>query len=176
MNLWLNVIGFQLVWMITVGGAARGLWWAGLPALALFAVWQWRVSRVPKSDFKLVLIAALLGFGVDSAFAASQWLHYQAPLPWPSLAPVWIVVLWMGFALTLNHSMQFLRGRTLWAIVFGAIGGPVAYVAADRVWGAVQFEQPDWRVLIALGIAWAVVTPMLVASAWHMARREEVTS
>jgi hypothetical protein len=174
MNLWINVIGFQIVWMVTVGGAARGIWWAGLPVLALFAAWQWRVSRVPKADFKLVVIAALLGFGIDSAFAASQWLHYQAPLPWPSFAPVWILVLWMGFALTLNHSMRFLRGHHLWAIAFGAIGGPVAYVAADRLWGAVQFEQPHWHVVVALGVAWAVVTPLLVASARHLARNEEL--
>ena len=34
MNILINVIGYQIVWMVTVGGAARGIWWAGLPVLA----------------------------------------------------------------------------------------------------------------------------------------------
>jgi hypothetical protein len=174
MNFWINLLGFQLVWMVTVGGAARGLWWAGLPVLAVFALWQWRVSRVPKSDMKLVAIAAVLGFAIDSAFAAAQWLHYQSPLPWATLAPVWILVLWVAFALTLNHSMQFLRGKMLWAVLFGAAGGPIAYLIADHVWGAVRIEQPGWPVLVALAIAWAVVTPALVECGRRLSRAEEV--
>ena len=174
MNFWINIIGFQLVWIITVGGAAHGLWWAGLPVLALFALWQRRVSHVPRADLKLVLIAALLGFAVDSAFAASQWLQYQAALPSPMLAPVWIVVLWISFALTLNHSLQFLRGRHVWAVLFGAVGGPVAYLLAGRGWGALNFGRPDWHVLLALALAWALVTPLLVAWADRLARNEAV--
>ncbi len=173
MNFWINIIGFQLVWTITVAGAGRGLWWAGIPVLIAFAAWQWRVSDVPRADLKLVVLAALIGFVVDSAFAASQWLHYASAQPWPLLAPVWIVVLWMGFALTLNHSMQFLRGRWLLATGFGAIGGPVAYYAAHHVWGAVRFDAPNWLVFGALAIAWAAVTPLLVASAVCFARNEQ---
>lgn len=174
MKLWMNIIGYQLVWMTTVGGAAHGLWWAGMPVLAVFAAWQWRASSVPWADLKLVLIAAVIGFAVDSAFAASQLLHYQTPLPSTLLAPIWILVLWMGFALTLNHSMQFLRGHMVWAVAFGAIGGPVAYLAADRFWGAVRFDQPMWQVIVALALAWAIVTPVLVASADHLSRAEAV--
>jgi hypothetical protein len=174
MNFWINLFGFQLVWVVTVSGAARGLWWAGLPVLAVFALWQWRVSRVPRSDMKLVVIAAVLGFAIDSAFAAAQWLHYQSPLPWPMLAPVWILVLWVAFALTVNHSMRFLRGRMLWAVLLGALAGPIAYLIADHVWGAIRIEQPGLPVLAALALAWAVVTPALVECGRRLAREEEV--
>lgn len=174
MNFWINLLGYQLIWIVTVGGAARGLWWAGLPVLAVFGLWHWHVSRVPKSDLKLVIIAGVLGFAIDSVFAATQSLHYQAPLPSPSFAPVWILILWVAFALTLNHSMLFLRGKLLWAMLFGAIGGPIAYLIADRVWGAVRIEQPDWQVLLALALAWAVVTPALVEAGRRLTRDEEL--
>jgi len=176
MNLWLNIVGFQLVWTVTVAGAGRGLWWLGMPVLLVFAAWQCRVSKVPVADLKLVVIAAVLGFAIDSVFASMHWLQYASPRPWPLLAPVWIVVLWMGFALTLNHSMHFLRGRLVLAVLFGAVGGPVAYIAADRLWGAVRFDTPGWPALLALGLAWAVVTPVLVASAMRLARDEEAVA
>ncbi len=175
-NSWANFIGFQLVWLATVAGAGNGLWWAGVPVLALFAAWQYRVSRVPRADCKLVVLAAVLGFGVDSAFAASRWLEYSSAQPSAQLAPVWIIVLWMGFALTLNHSMQFLRGRYLLAILLGALSGPLAYLAAERLWGAVRFEAPQGPVLLALAIAWAVVTPLLVAISLRWASAENPTA
>ena len=174
MNLALNVIGFQLVWWTTVGGAARGLWWAGVPALALFALWQWHASPVRHSDLKLVLIAALTGFVTDSALAATDWLQYRAPSPWPWAAPVWIVVLWMAFALTLNHSMRFLRGHFGWAVLFGGICGPLAYVIAERIWGAVQLGPPLPAALAAIALGWALATPLLTTSAHRLARSEKV--
>lgn len=176
MNIWANIIGFQLVWLAAVAGAGQGLWWAGLPVLALFAAWQYRVSRVPRADCKLVLLAALLGFGVDSAFASAQWLEYSSAQPWPLLAPIWIVVLWMGFALTLNHSMTFLRGRYLLAMLLGALSGPVAYLVAERVWGAVRIDTPQGPVLLALALAWAIVTPLLVAISVQWTRAENAAA
>ena len=72
---WLpNVVGFQIVWIAAVGGAARGWWWAGPLALLIFASIQLPISRWRVADLKLMLIAAALGFAVESLWVQLGWI------------------------------------------------------------------------------------------------------
>lgn len=166
MKAWLpNAISFQLVWLATVAGAARGWWWAGPVALIAFAAWQLPLSRGPRADALLMLGTAALGFSIDTLWVRLELMRFITPLPSTTLAPVWIVALWMGFALTLNHSLAALKHRLWLAALLGLIGGPIAYGVAEGAWAAVEFSQPAWIALAALGLAWATVTPLLLMAA-----------
>lgn len=160
MNLWINAACYQATWLVAIGGAARGWWWLGPLVATLFAIWQLRVSLRYRADALLLLYAVLAGFAVDSAFAASGLVSYNAPVPWPQLAPVWIVALWASFALTLNHSLAYLQTHLRLAAALGAIGAPLAYAAAAR-WGALALVQPATTTLFLLAATWAVLTPAL---------------
>ena len=70
--------------------------------------------------------------------------------------------LWVGFALTLNHSLYPLKTRPIWAGMLGLTGGPLAYWLAEHSYSAVKLAAPLWLVLIALAVAWALVTPLLL--------------
>jgi hypothetical protein len=158
-----NIVGFQLVWLACVSGAGNGLIWAG-PAVALmFSVMMLRYGGKAADDLRLLAIAVLLGFALDSAFAASDWLRYANSWPWRHASPVWIWAMWAGFALTLNHSLAFLRDRPWLAAGFGLLGGPVAYWAAAEAFDAVRFGAPTAWVLIALALSWAASLPLLFA-------------
>jgi hypothetical protein len=160
-----NALCFQLVWLASVGGAARGWWWAGPLAVVAFAAWQLPTSRWPRADLLLMFGAAVLGFLIDTLWVRLDLMRFTTPLPWSGLAPVWIVALWMGFALTLNHSLAGLK-RHLWlAAALGVVGGPLAYGVAERAWHAVQFAQPSWIAYAALALAWGAVTPLLLVAA-----------
>jgi hypothetical protein len=76
------------------------------------------------------------------------------------LAPYWIVAMWVLFATTLNVGMRWLRRSTAIAAVAGAIGGPLAFFAGASI-GAVELVSPAIA-LIAIGIGWAVMLPLLV--------------
>mgnify|MGYP002777180360 CR=1 FL=1 len=158
----LNAIFFQMTWVASVGGAAQGYWWAGLVALTLFAVWQFRVTQWPRADFALMCLACLLGLVIDSAFIQMGLLRFTDPVPFAELAPIWILGMWMGFALTLNHSLRWFRRRLLLGAVFGLIGGPLAYYVAEKQFEAVRFIGEPWIVLATLGLTWAVATPVLL--------------
>jgi hypothetical protein len=158
-----NLVGFQLVWVAAVFGAAQGLWWPGVFALLLFAGWQLGVNRDWRSDAMLVAIAAVAGFAIDSLWVQLGWMNFASPLPWPQLAPVWIVAMWAGFALTLNHSMALFKEHLWLAALFGLIGGPFAYWIAASAWHAVVID--GWLPYLGLGLAWAVVTPALLVMA-----------
>ena len=158
-----NVLGFQAVWMASIAGAGRGLAWAGPVAAVLFVAAMLTFGGKAREDLRLLAITLPIGFLLDSAFAASGWLRYAEPTPWATAAPVWIWSLWAGFALTLNHSMGFLRERPWASAAFGLAGGPLAYWTAAGAFEAVSFGVPVPWAMAALAIGWAAVLPLLFA-------------
>jgi hypothetical protein len=151
---WLNVIASQLLWLAAVACAAHGYWWLGPLAFLAFALVQLAPRYRARGDVMLMLMALPVGLVVDSTMAATGLLHYASPVPSMHYAPVWILALWMGFALTFNHSLAWLMHRPAAATVLGAIVGPLSYWFASRSWGAVGFTEPLGKVLITLGLLW----------------------
>lgn len=175
MKVWANAVGYQVVWFAAVWGAAVGAWWMAPLALLPFALWY--LSRPDRRiDACLMAVAVLVGTALDSALAASDLVAYASAVPSPHAAPVWIVAIWAAFALTLRHSFRFLHGRMLLAAALGAIGAPLAYVAAARGWHAVAFPRGTMPAVIALGLGWLAALPTLIALAQRFERTRPLRS
>ena len=159
--IWINAILFQFVWMITVGCAARGLWWAGPLAVGAFAAYQIACGGHARADALLILLAVALGFVADSLLVQYGVASYAAPVPSERFAPVWILALWANFALSLNHSLAWLQSRPVFAAVLGAVGAPLSYFFAARSWHALSLADPLAMSLALLAVIWAIVTPLL---------------
>ena len=162
-----NFLLFQAGWFACVLGAARGFPWQGALVALLIAGFIVFRSRRPREELALVAAAALGGLVFDSALAQSGWVDFEGAVPTASLAPVWMVVLWALFATTLNVSLRWLRDWPALGVLFGAVGGPVAYYAGERL-GALRFADPMLG-LTAVAVGWALATPLLFA----LARRLE---
>lgn len=160
-----NAVGYQAVWFIAVLSAAAGLAWPGIAAAALFVALQPAGPRGRRADVALYGAALLAGLGLDGGLAGAGLLDYAAASAW-SPAPLWILAIWVAFAATLERSLAFLQTRPLAATLLGAIGGPLAYLAAARL-GAVALAEPSTPALLALSVGWAVLMPSL---AWLSAR------
>lgn len=162
---WINALLFQLVWFTTVTGAAHGAWWIGPLATTGFAGWQLRSGNHARADLALIALVLPIGFIADSLLAHAQWVLYASAVPSENYAPIWILALWASLALTLNHSLAFLK-RNLWlAAALGAIGAPLSFYFAAHTWHAVAFGQSAARSLAAIAAIWVVVTPLLVWAA-----------
>lgn len=160
-----NVVAFQIGWFACVLGAAHGWPWAGVAvAAAVVALHAARATR-PAAELKLVASAVLVGLLWDSSLALLGWMGFAAGTLVEGFAPPWILALWALFATTLNVSLDWLKGRPLVAVLFGAIGGPLAYWGGSRL-GAIVLVEPV-PALIALSAGWAVITPLLAALARH---------
>ena len=170
MRFWANLIGYQLAWFGVVICAARGQPWLSVALAAAFAAVQWVVSKQQASDARLLACAVACGIVLDGSLAVNGLLQYASAQP-AVLAPVWILALWAAFAMTLNHSMTFLRGRPLLAAAFGAVGGPLAYLGASRGFDAVAFPDPSWPALLGLALGWGIAMPVLamLALRWQNA-------
>ncbi|WP_233843899.1 DUF2878 domain-containing protein [Dyella sp. 2HG41-7] len=163
---WVNLALYQMVWFVSVIGAAHGTWWpAGVGAVA-FAAWRIKVSSDVMTECRLVAVALLLGFFIDGALVRSGLATYAAS--WPAgFAPAWILALWAAFALSIVPLFGYLHARPHLAAALGAIGGPLAYLGAARGWHVVQFATPMWRGLLALACGWGVAMPLLATLARH---------
>jgi hypothetical protein len=171
MGLALNFIAFQLGWFACVLGAANGAPWLGpLVVLGVVLLHLTRVRR-PTPELKLIAWAMLLGLIVDSLLLASGWLRYPSGLWLPGLAPYWIVAMWGLFATTLNVSLGWLRGRPVLATLMGAVGGPLSYLAGEKL-GGIELLAPT-AALLALAVAWGIAMPLL---AWLATRLDGVSA
>ena len=165
----LNFAAFQACWFASILGAAAGAAWLGPVAVGL-----WMAAHLPSLgnergvEWRMLLLAAALGWVVDSLLAAGGWLAFPVAAPaWGS--PIWMMALWVGFAATLSRSLGWLNGRYAVAALLGLVGGPAAYYTGARL-GAVELPQ-GWVSALNVGLAWALALPALLVARSALLRR-----
>jgi hypothetical protein len=172
----LNFILFQVGWFACVYPAAHGLEWVGpLVTLGIVALHLVLTPGALRARYARWLAGvALIGWTLDSGFKLLGVTSYPTSDSW--LAPVWILSLWLLFALTVHHSLYWLHRFPKVTVLFGLIGGPLAYYSGVRM-GATGFAHAPWVSFLGLGIEYAVLTPWLLRAAsaahWAPLRREE---
>ncbi|MBT5220799.1 MAG: DUF2878 domain-containing protein [Woeseia sp.] len=155
-----NAVVFQIAWLLSVIGGAQQMPWLGPVAAVIALALHLRAARRPFEEVLLVLCCGMIGAGFDSFLVAAGWVTYKAGLFSEYFAPYWIITMWMLFAMTLNVSMRWLRGKPKLAAVLGFYGGPASYIAGQALGGIVLVNQ--FAALTALAIGWAVMMPMLM--------------
>lgn len=154
----INFIGFQLLWLACVISASINMQWLGLLIGSLALGWHIYAAAYRPQAIKLLCYIAVVGCLFDQLLylcGLLQFSHWQA-----ALIPPWMVMLWLGFASTLNVSLGWMRGKYWIGAVFGAIGGPLSYLAAQKL-GAITVLQTQ-GLMIALAVGWALMMPMML--------------
>lgn len=158
----LNLAGYQLVWFAAVLGAARGKTWPGPVAALLFAFANLWIYKHWRDDTLLLVLAVAVGFALDGSLSLLGVVQYAAASPpWP---PLWLLAIWAAFGLTQHHSFALAQRHLAVTAAVGALGGPLAYLAAARL-GAVVLPAPPWHGTAALALAWGIALPLLAAAA-----------
>ena len=159
----LNFVLFQGVWFANVMGAAAGRWWLGPLATAGFLALHLAMARTPGREAVFLLVASGFGLAVDSLLAGALGTYtFAAPSPALGIVPLWMVTLWTGFAMVFNNSLWWLRGRLLLGVAFGAVGGPLAYLAGHEL-GALPHLDQTPAGFTAMALAWAAAMAALLA-------------
>ena len=160
----INFVLFQLGWFACVLGAANGYPSIGLLVTLLAIIWHLHHAKNYRAELKLLCTALVIGATFDQSMLSNHLIDY-AHHGWGEnslnslLVPTWILALWAGFSTSLNVSLRWMRGKYLIAIIFGAVGGPLTYMAAMRL-GAITLN--NTTSYVALSIGWAVITPLLL--------------
>lgn len=116
----------------------------------------------PLTELKLILAAAGIGIILDPTLAFAGLIAFASGTLFDGLAAHWMVALWMVFAITLNVSLRWLKERPMVAVVLGGVGGPIAYVAGEKL-GAVWIDSSLG--IFAIGVGWAIAMWLLVVLA-----------
>jgi hypothetical protein len=168
MAFWVALLAYELVWFAAVIGAGHGLAWPGVIAAGLFAAWRLGSSPHPRAELGLIAATLLLALALEGCWVAGGLIVYSAPWPLPN-APAWLMAIWVAFALTLVPLFGYLHRRPALAALFGAVGGPLAYLGAARA-HALQLTTPAWRGVLALSAGWAIAMPALTSLAGRSLR------
>jgi hypothetical protein len=145
----------QAGWLACVLSAAADRAWLGIAATCVLIGVHLTLSAERRSEVLLVLTAGFVGAATDTLLAQLAFLRFEG-----GIAPLWMIALWMLFATTLRSSLAWLRTHLAVAAVVGALGGPAAYAAGERL-GALEI--PDvWTSYAAIGVAWALALPLLL--------------
>jgi hypothetical protein len=152
----LNYVLYQAGWFACILGAAwhRPLTGFGI-AVLLTAVHVWRAEdRALES--RLILLALTLGIAVEGAQAWSgTYAQFTSGSVTAWMSPPWLLAMWAQFATTFRFSMHGVMTHPWRATAFGVIGGPIAFLAGERL-GAVTLAQPLLPALLRLAVAWGL--------------------
>lgn len=152
---WAQLIGFQALWLLAVMGQNATVWLLGLLLLGQF------IFTPSRSQDLRVLALAGIGVVMDALLTWSGVFEF-------SQSPWWLLLLWLGFVLTLGHSMRWLSGvHWPWLMLMGAVSGPCSYIAGWRL-DAVSLPLGVLPTLWILVPLWALLLPVLVRADKHL--------
>ena len=159
MKILFNVVSYQLIWFLCILGGNKGAL-ISLPLLVIHLI----ITNKRGADLRMMGFLLFLGLLVDGTLHQVGFFSFTTtgfPIP------LWLIVIWLGLAITPHHSLAWLQNRPLLSAVFGALGGPAAYWAGVRL-GAASFNWPVLYSLAFLAVLWALL--------WTLVMRFSVTS
>ncbi|NQD91980.1 DUF2878 domain-containing protein [Pseudomonas sp. CrR25] len=148
-----NALLFQIGWLACVlGGDSPWLLLVGV-ALAVHLLWTSHWA----AEGKLLLSVFLAGSALDSFLLNLGVFDFGAPR---MLIPLWLALLWLLLATTLNHCLAW-SARPWWrASLLGATAGPLLYYAGTQLAG-VGLPYGTWPTMLLLALLWALLLPLL---------------
>ena len=150
-----NYALYQIGWFACVlGGASHRPWTGFLFAMTLVGV-HLALSVERSLEVRLVVLATAVGAVVEMMQIAAGTYRFTSGTMTDALPPLWLLAMWAQFATTFRFSLRSVVTRPVPAVLFGAAGGPIAFLAGERL-GAVTLLPPLTHGLLRLSISWAV--------------------
>ena len=142
-------------WFACVLGGASHRPWTGF-AIAMILVGVHLALSVQRSlEVRLVVLATAVGAVVEMMQIAAGTYRFTSGTLTDALPPPWLLAMWAQFATTFRFSLRSVITRPVPAVLCGAAGGPIAFLAGERL-GAVSLLPPLEYGLLRLSISWAI--------------------
>lgn len=163
----INFLALQINWFVAIYGAAKGVIWPCILITAWFVFWQLNPKRRHPNDIRLILLVIPIGLILDSLWQHLNLVEFVSS-PLAPITPIWLMMLWISFALTFNHSMSWLKPKPGFAALLGIACAPMSYWGGSRL-GGMEYLENIWLVSAIIGMSWAGVMWLLVTQSNHPA-------
>lgn len=136
---WPHLVVYKINWYILVGlnQIEIGL---GLVLVQFLLLIQQKLFR------PVILLLALLGFGIDYLMIQLDWMSLNI-----SGFPFWLVMCWLQFVSILPYVHQWFSNQKL-AALLGTIGGPIAYIAGQSL-GSIDL---NWKASVVHALIYGI--------------------
>lgn len=150
-----NYVLYQAGWFACVLGAAWHYPLVGLSLAMLLIAIHLLLVREIAVEGPLLVLALCVGLLVEWVQFAGGTYRFTSGVIVDGWPPPWLLALWAQLATTFRFSLRHVFARPLLALLFGAAGGPLAFLAGERL-GAVILLPPVAAGLVRLSICWTV--------------------
>lgn len=147
-----NFVWFYCLWFVCVLGANDWLFLAIVVLLFHFIF-----TSEPRNDFLLSSVIGFIGLCVDCLLSIAGVFEFANN----ALIPLWLIVLWLGFPLTLRRGLKFLVRFPRLSVLAGSVGGASSYWSGFA-FGRVDFAYSTEMTLLILLFVWALLFPALM--------------
>lgn len=164
---WLNIVWFQAAWFsaILYTNQATFILFISLCLHFIF-------TPTRSSDLKNLMQITVIGMLADYLLTYLGILNFTDI----TFIPIWLILLWAHFSLTLNHSMRWLSDIPIYVrILFGAIFGTLSYYSGAKL-EAVTLNENLILSLFSLAVIWGSMLPVytVIASLNRMRDDENI--
>lgn len=131
--------------------------------LLLLAVHAY-LSPSKRADLCVVAVILPVGLIAESLMISTGLMSYQSS--WS--LPVWMILLWCHLAVSLNHSLAWMKNiSVIWQAVLASLAGAGSYAAAANL-GALQLLHSQVLSLLIIAAIWAILLPVMMILARHI--------
>lgn len=152
-----NLASFYVIWYLCILGASFHFEKIAIVCSLLLVVLHFLLSKTRKCDALYLVVMTLIGFFADEFFLYFSIIKYPAEtLVWNILGvPGWLLMLYVGFSTTMNHSLLFVGKYQYLSAFVGGFGAAVYYYLVS-LRGVINFPLGVFS-LIIIGIYWALL-------------------
>lgn len=156
-----NALGFQLSWLICVQGHSA---YALAAALLFVGLNQWLLRLTHSAMAVKLFVFSIIGYLGDGLLADLFNVTYYQHLG--VFAPLWLLALWIAFAMTLNDSMKWIFSSAYITAAVGLLLVPLSYIAGITLSGSYFNDANHLEFLAAEGVWWAAI--LLAFRGWTL--------
>lgn len=150
--MFINAICFNIAWFgcVLIGNAF-------VPVVLVWLITHLYVCEHKNSEFLFVILVTAFGTLLDSTLMHINVFMFKDQ---STIVPLWLIFIWLSFALTLNGYLAFLQKTVVLQVLSGFILAPLSYLAGNAL-GAVQFGYSAGVTLFILSVCWSILLPFL---------------
>jgi hypothetical protein len=162
-----NWILTQALWFICVLG---GDLYAVVAGICYWFFYVTHIGNVQREWPSLVIIVSS-GFIIDILLSSFGVINFNTNM----FMPLWLLVIWSGFATLFHHGLGWLLAKPVLAAVLGAITGPLAYFAGAAL-SVSQINVSPTVFICIYAVLWSLYMPIFLFISSRFNRSESLSA